>query len=78
MFGGEFDRRFERARKRHDMMFRIVMTIIVITFIAIISFWIFAGTVVIKAMNQVEQHGVRGVVEQIWCGKDQPNCLEQK
>ena len=78
MFGGDFDRRFERARRQHDIMFRVIMTIIVVTFIAIISFWIFAGTVAVKALGQVEQHGVKGVVEQIWCGKDKPNCLEPK
>lgn len=78
MFDGDFDRRFRNSQKRHDMFFRIVLTMIVITFIAIVGFWIFAGTVAIKALDQVEQHGVKGVVEQVWCGKDKPNCLEQK
>lgn len=76
MFDGNFDRRFEKARRRHDMMFRVVMTLFVIAFITIVCFWIFVGTVAVNTVTQVDQHGIKGVVEQIWCGKDSPNCLD--
>lgn len=76
MFGGNFNRHFEKARHRHNMMSRIVMTMIIITFIAIISWWVFVGVIAVNALNQVDQHGIKVVVEQIWCGKDSPNCLD--
>ena len=75
MFDRDFDRRFRQSQRRFDIMFRIVATIIALTFVGIVAFWIFAGTMVFKAVGEVDQKGLKGVVEQIWCGKEKPDCL---
>ena len=75
MFDRDFDRRFRQSQRRFDIMFRIVSTIIALTFIGIVAFWIFAGTMVVKAADEVDQKGLKGVVQQIWCGKEKPDCL---
>jgi ABC-type phosphate transport system permease subunit len=76
MFNSDFDRRFQQSQRRFDIMFRIVATIIALSFVGIVAFWIFAGTMVFKAAGEIEQQGVKGLVEQIWCGKDKPDCLK--
>ncbi len=78
MFDRDFDRRFRQRQRRFDIIFRIVATIIALTFIGIVAFWIFVGTVAFKAVDEIDQKGVHGVVQQIWCGKENPNCLQQK
>lgn len=70
----EFDKRFARNQRRFDIMFRVVSVIIGIVFIAVIAGWIFAGTVAYKAVDAVEEQGLKSVIENIWCGKDQ-KCL---
>lgn len=69
----DFDRRFKQSQRRFDFMFRIVATFIVLTFVGIICFWVFAGVLAVKAVDQVGDQGVRGVVESLWCGKS-PDC----
>jgi hypothetical protein len=69
----DFDRRFKQSQRRFDFMFRIVATVIALTFVGTILFWIFAGYVAVKTVDQVGDQGVRGVVEQLWCGKN-PDC----
>ena len=49
-------------------MFGVAVTSIVVCWIAMIAFWIFAGTTAVKAVDQVEQRGLKAVVEQIWFG----------
>ena len=76
MFNSDFNRRFQQSQRRFDIMFRIVATIIALSFVGIVAFWIFAGTVAFKAVGEIEQQGVKGLVEQIWCGKEKPDCLK--
>lgn len=75
MFNSDFDRRFNQSQRRFDIMFRVVCTIIALTFVGILAFWIFAATIVAKAADDVDQKGLKGVVQQIWCGKEKPDCL---
>jgi hypothetical protein len=65
---------FEKDQRTFNIMFRVVATIIVIGWIAMIAFWIFAGTTVVKAADQVEQRGLKAVIEEIWCGPNN-KCL---
>ena len=74
----DFDRRFQQSQRRFDIMFRVVTTVIALGFVAIVAFWIFAGFVAVKAVGEVEQQGVKGIVEQIWCGNNNPKCLDPK
>lgn len=56
-----------------DFLFRIVPWFIGFCFILVISGWIVLGIVAYKSINTVQEVGVKGVVEQLWCGKE-PNC----
>jgi hypothetical protein len=51
-----------------------VLTFIVIVWIAIIAFWIFVGTAAFKTAGQVEERGLKAVIEEIWCGSGK-KCL---
>jgi hypothetical protein len=68
-----FDHRFDQSQRRFNTMFRVITTIIVLGFTAILAFWIFAGFLAYKAADGIGEKGVRGVVEQLWCGKS-TNC----
>lgn len=70
----EFNREFGKSRKRFDIIFRSVAGVIVLGFIGIIVGWIFVGTAIYQAAAVVEEDGLKNVVENIWCGKDQ-KCL---
>jgi hypothetical protein len=65
---------FEKDQRTFNIMFRVAFTIIAIGWIAMIALWIFAGTTAVKAVDQVEQHGLKAVVEEIWCGPNN-KCL---
>lgn len=66
--------KFDTMDRMVKVMFGVATTFIVIVWIAIIAFWIFAGTTAIKAADQVEQRGLKAVVEDIWCGPNN-KCL---
>ena len=59
---------FDSMDRMIKIMFGVAVTSIVVCWIAMIAFWIFAGTTAIKAADQVEQRGLKAVVEQIWFG----------
>jgi hypothetical protein len=69
-----FRSQFQKDQRMFNIMFRVAVTIVVIGWIAMIAFWIFAGTTAIKAADQVEQRGLKAVVEEIWCGPNN-KCL---
>lgn len=54
----------------NDNFFRVVSVFIAVIFIMVISFWIVTGIFAYKALNQVNDNGVRGLIEQLWCGKN--------
>ena len=65
----EFDRDFAKSQRNFTIMSRIVTTFIALVFIGIITFWVFAGVVAVKAVDHVSEQGVQGALEQLWCGK---------
>ena len=38
-------------------------------FALIIGGWIVTGYVVVKGVGAIDENGLKGVVEQVWCGK---------
>lgn len=72
----DFHNDFRRSQRTHRIMFRIIATLIALTFVGIVAFWIFAGTMAVKAVGQIEEQGVKGIVEQIWCGKNDSGCMK--
>ncbi len=67
-------RHFEVTKRRHDRLFRFVSVMIVLTFIATLLGWLFVGILVYDTATEIENQGIKGVVEQLWCGKQNPNC----
>ena len=65
----KFDRDFAKSQRNFTIMSRIIITFITLVFIAIITFWIFAGVFAVKAVDNVGEQGLRGALEQLWCGK---------
>ncbi len=75
MITNDFDMRFERSQKRFNMIFRIISILIAFVFVATVGFWIVVGVFAFNSVGAIDQHGIKGVVEQIWCGKEKPNCI---
>lgn len=67
----DFNTRFQQSQRRFDIMFRVVSTLIAVVFVCIVLFWIGMGVLAVKTVDSVGENGVRGVVEQLWCGKNQ-------
>jgi hypothetical protein len=61
-----FNRRFEKNERFFDFWFKFIFGAIIILFIAWIAF---VGWGVSKAVNTDWSHGVKGVVEKVWCGE---------
>jgi hypothetical protein len=74
MYRSKFEKDFDSTSRIIKVMFGVAITFIVICWIAMIAFWIFAGTTAIKAADQVEQRGLKAVIEEIWCGPNN-KCL---
>jgi hypothetical protein len=46
------------------------LLITTILFTAILSFFILIGVVTFKSIKEIEQHGLKSVIETIWYGKE--------
>jgi hypothetical protein len=68
MYRNKFQKDFDFTSRVIKIMFGVVTTFIAIIWIAVIAFWIFAGTIAVKAADQIEQRGLKDVIEQIWFG----------
>lgn len=69
-----FDRDFAQSQRKVNWMFRIAASIIAVSCVATVVFWIFAATVAVKTVDQVDEVGLKTVIENIWCGKGK-SCL---
>lgn len=61
MFKDNFERDFKRMDRTFNVLFYVIVTFIAIVFLAMVCFWVWAGTGIAK-------HGLKGVVEQVWNG----------
>lgn len=66
-FGREYDVRFK-------VLFRIAVGIIITSFLFTLGTLIFMGVVAYKAGDEIQEKGLKSVVERIWCGPDN-HCL---
>jgi hypothetical protein len=76
-FNREFDsfnRDFARSRRRFNIFFTVVSSVIALMFVAIIAFYVFVGSVAVSLADDVKTDGVRAVIERIWCGPNN-KCL---
>lgn len=51
-------------------LFHFTNIFIAFVFVIVISFSVVIGIFAVKAANQVNDSGIRGLLEQLWCGKD--------
>lgn len=68
-----FNTRFNQSQKQFNWMFRIASTIIALGFVAMLAYWSFLGFIAVKSFDAISEIGVKGVAEQIYCGK-QADC----
>lgn len=54
-------------------LFKFVSIFIAVVFVLVILCWVGAGVLVYFSVDAIGEHGVRGVIEQIWCGQT-PDC----
>lgn len=47
----------------------IVIALIVLVMVVIVGAWIVAGVTAATAVSEISDKGLRGVAEQLWCGK---------
>lgn len=72
----DFDTQFRKSQRRFDFMFRLISAMIAVVFLVIVGFWFVAGTLLFQAAGAVEEVGVKGVIEQVWCGSKNQDCLK--
>jgi hypothetical protein len=74
MYRSKLQKDFEFNNRIFKIIFGVAVTVIVIFWIAMISFLIFAGSTAVKASDQIGQRGLKAVIEEIWCGPNN-KCL---
>lgn len=57
-----------------NFMFKAIMTVVILGFVGIISFWVFVGVYVVDGSKNISENGLKTVVENIWCGKANKEC----
>lgn len=60
-------------RSSKSFVFRIVPWFIGFAFVLIISICIIGGILAFKSFDVITEKGLKGVAEQVWCGKND-NC----
>ena len=57
-----------------SLLFKIVPSFIVLVGILILGLFVVIGIFTYNTMESVNEVGVKGVLEQVWCGKQHTNC----
>ena len=61
-------------RSSGDWIFRIFPFFFGFILFVIVTGWIVMGVVAYKSINAVNEKGLKGVAEQVWCGKENTDC----
>ena len=69
-----FNRDFDRSRRRFNVFFTVVVSIIALMFVAMLAFYVLVGTVAVSLADDVKAEGAKSVIERIWCGPNN-KCL---
>ena len=56
-----------------DTIFRLFPWFFGAVFVLIITWWIVLGYALVKGASTIEEKGLKGLTEQVWCGKN-ANC----
>jgi hypothetical protein len=55
-------------------LFKVVPWFIGFVFVLILLYWIVVGVILVKSADAINEQGLRGVIERIWCGKEAKDC----
>ena len=67
-----FDYSRSKNLKHHaDPLFTIAAAFIVFVFVCIVLWYTLLGIMTFKIVDQVDQHGLKSVIEQVWEGPKQ-------
>ncbi len=69
MFDHKKLNQFEKNDRAVKIINWIVITVFALSLVSAIVFSILIGVVTVKAVDQVDEQGLRGVLEHLWCGK---------
>lgn len=61
-------------RSSGDWIFRIFPFFFAFMAFMIIGGWIVMAVVAYKSIDAVDEKGLKGVAEQVWCGKENTDC----
>ena len=50
---------------------RLAKSVIGIIATIIVAGWILLGIIVVKTINHIDENGIKGATERIWCGRNQ-------
>ena len=53
-----------------NIIFKIFPWVFGLVFTLIISCWISMGYLAVKSVDSIDQKGIKGLAEQVWCGKE--------
>lgn len=54
-------------------LFKIIPFFFVVVFVMIVAWYVFLGVLLVKGYDKIDEVGLKGAMESVWCGK-QPNC----
>ena len=61
-------------RSSGGWIFRIFPFFFGFVLLLVITIWTLVGVVAYKSIDAINEKGLKGVAEQIWCGKENTNC----
>lgn len=77
MFNRKSNRPGSMHRSSLDMpmgwLFKVVPVFIVIVFVMMLGWYVFLGVLAVKGYDKIDEVGLKGAMESVWCGK-QPDC----
>lgn len=50
-------------------MHKLVMSMIIFTFICIVAYYVVLGVIAVKLSSSIEKNGLKNVIEKVWCGE---------
>lgn len=50
-------------------MHKLVMSMIIFTFICIVAYYVVLGVIAVKLSSSIEKDGLKNVIEKVWCGE---------
>lgn len=74
-FHSDFEKRLSSSHRMFNIIFNTVLTLTIVVFITWVVSVVFLVGAVAEETKDVDQVGLKGVIERVWCGKDKPNCL---